>query len=67
MTLSRLLSALKIAPTTELGLLTVEFALTGTVFLTTFFSSFEEIFFFLCDAESLLRFEGPGSASGRKR
>jgi hypothetical protein len=60
------LSALKITPTTALGLLTVEFVLTATVFLATFFSSFEEMRFILCDVESLAGFEGPGFASGKK-
>jgi len=43
MTLSLLLSALKITPTAAVDLLTVAFVLTATVFLTDFVSSFEEI------------------------
>jgi len=67
MTLYLLLSALKITPTTAVGLLTVAFVLTATVFLTAFVSSFEEMCFFLCHVESLAFFEAPGFASGRKQ
>jgi len=67
MTLYLLLSALKITPTTAVGLLTVAFVLTATVFLTAFVSSFEEMCFFLCDVESLAFLEGPAFATGRKQ
>jgi len=67
MTFSLLLSALKITPTVAVGLLTVAFVLSATAFLTVFISSFEEMRFFLFDVESLVFFDGPGFASGRKQ